>query len=74
MEEDLDLTEKEFSLDREIYLSVIKGSLLENYPNIDLNNSLNEFKMKESDLLDKLKYQSFVSSLSNRIKNNGKKN
>ena len=69
MSEEIDLTNVKFILDREIYLSVIKGSLLDNYPIIDLDKELNDSKMTEQDLLDQSKYQIFTSSLANKYEN-----
>ena len=66
MSEEIDLTNVKFILDREIYLSVIKESLLDNYPTIDLDKELNDSKMTEQDLLDQSKYQIFTSSLANK--------
>lgn len=66
MSEELDLTGASFSLDKEIYLSVIKESLSDNYPNMDLGKELNESNMTEEDLLDQKSYQIFISKLANK--------
>ena len=68
--EELDLRDANWSMDKEIQLSIVKSAILDNYP-IEENKLEDEifstgFLM--SDLLDPIKVKSIMESLSDKYK------
>jgi acetone carboxylase gamma subunit len=70
MEEELDLTKANWSLDSEIYLHSIKESVEENYPESEMKTELDLIGYVLEDLLDKEKLQKFLKVLEEKYPNN----
>jgi hypothetical protein len=63
MEEELDLTKSSWSADNEIFISVIKESIEENYPEINIIEELGEINFTLEDLIDNKKAFHFMERL-----------
>ena len=63
MSNELDLTNKKWIPENEIYLISIAESLKENYPNVDIEEELNEAGYVLEDLLYAEKVQRFMNIL-----------
>lgn len=69
-EESLDLTKSKITSQDELYLSVIKESIEENYPISDIESELAEAGLTLSELADSKKLESFMDILNNKYEEN----
>ena len=63
MSDELDLTNSRIMSEDQIYLSSIKESIGENFPNCNIKEDLGNLNLVFEDLLDKEKLQSFLNHL-----------
>jgi hypothetical protein len=63
MEEELDLTKSNWVQENEIYISAIKESIEENYPEINIIEELGEINFTLEDLIDNKKVVHFMERL-----------
>jgi len=70
MEEGLDLTKANWSLDSGIYLHSIKESIEENYPESEMKKELDLMGYVLEDLLDNEKLQKFLKVLEEKYPDN----
>jgi hypothetical protein len=63
MEEELDLTKSRWTPENEILISVIKESIEENYPEINIIEELGEINFTIEDLIDNKKFVHFIEKL-----------
>jgi hypothetical protein len=63
MSDELDLTNSRIISEDQIYLSSIKESIGENFPNSNIKEDLGNLNLVFDDLLDKEKLQSFLNHL-----------
>jgi hypothetical protein len=63
MEEELDLTKSKWTSENEILISVIKESIEENYPEINIIEELGEINFTLEDLIDNKKFVHFIEKL-----------
>jgi hypothetical protein len=63
MEEELDLTKSRWTSENEILISVIKESIEENYPEINIIEELGEINFTLEDLIDNKKFVHFIEKL-----------
>jgi hypothetical protein len=63
MEEELDLTKSSWVSENEIYISAIKESIEENYPEINIIEELKEIDFTLEDLIDSKKAEYFIGRL-----------
>lgn len=63
MEENLDLTNAKWTPSNEVYLYVIKQSLHENYPQVNIDWELQNNGYTYDDLLDDVKLKEFLEIL-----------
>lgn len=63
MEEELDLTKSNWIQENEIYISAIKESIEENYPEINIIEELGEINFTLEDLIDNKKAVHFMERL-----------
>ena len=66
MNEELDLRKQKWVISRDLYLDIINNSLMENYPNVDLNKEIEIFGCSFEDLLDESKLKNFFKYLNEK--------